>query len=237
MADLQAFIAEWNGRYAKWDRGYGGQCVDIVELWLQANGRPTWCCGNAIDVANLRWPGATWTPNCGPCVPSPGDIVVWGSGVGPAGHVAVFIGGDANSFDSFDQNWPIGSLCHVQHDHTYNSVLGWQALHLAPAPPPPAPSPPPPPPAPPPPAPIPPPPRVLVASGVDALGALLLAAAAAGALYWRQRRPGEPVTLGNVERDLVEGMRSGLRTGEDLGLRALGALEREAQALRELLPL
>jgi hypothetical protein len=231
VADLQAFIGQWNGRYAQWAHGYGGQCVDIVELWLQANGRPTFG-GNAIDVASQRWSGATWTPNCPSCVPSAGDIVVWGSGVGADGHVAVFIGGDSGSFNSFDQNWPIGSTCHVQH-HTYNAVLGWQALGLAaasgpqppPIPPPPSQSPPPAPPAPAPSAPV-----------AETLGVVVLAAAVAGALYWRERRPGEPVTLANVERDLLEGLRSGLRSAEDLAGGAAAALEDEVAHLRQLLP-
>ena len=57
-------------------------------------------------------------------VPQKGDIVIWGQGVGPYGHIAVFYQGDAMKFTSFDQNWPVGTVCHFQ-PHNYTGVLGW----------------------------------------------------------------------------------------------------------------
>jgi len=63
---------------------------------------------------------ANTTTNC----PIKGDIVIWGTEVGVDGHVAICKDGDPNQFTSFDQNWPIGSLCHFQA-HSYIGVLGW----------------------------------------------------------------------------------------------------------------
>lgn len=219
MADLGAFIAQWDGRRADFPGGDGGQCVDLVEFWARANGFPRFF-GNAIDQAGHSWPGATWIANTPTNAPSPGDCVVWGRAVGTFGHIDICISGDANSFTGFDQNWPIGSPCHRQN-HNYNGVLGWQALHVAPAPPPiyappPAPPPPPPPPSPP----FIPPPLALSSSVAPAL-LLVGAAALAGWTYWQHRRSGVPVTLSALREDVI----GDLRGVEHLAGLGLGDLE------------
>ena len=60
-------------------------------------------------------------------VPNKGDILFWGTGVGPYGHVAIYVSGDVMNIKSFDQNYPTGSSCHLQ-DHNYKGVLGWLRL-------------------------------------------------------------------------------------------------------------
>jgi len=58
-------------------------------------------------------------------VPIKGDIVIWNKNVGGGyGHVGIFIEGNASKFKSFDQNWPVGSLCKIV-DHQYTNVIGW----------------------------------------------------------------------------------------------------------------
>jgi hypothetical protein len=58
-------------------------------------------------------------------IPLPGDVVIWDStNLNPYGHIAIFVRGDLKSFDSFDQNLPTGSACHIVH-HTYSNVLGF----------------------------------------------------------------------------------------------------------------
>jgi len=58
-------------------------------------------------------------------IPEKGSIMLWNKNAGGGyGHVAIFIEGDVNSFKSFDQNWPTGSLCHIQ-GHYYKNILGW----------------------------------------------------------------------------------------------------------------
>jgi hypothetical protein len=51
-------------------------------------------------------------------------LIIWGYGIGPYGHIAIFVNGDVNSFTSFDQNYPIGSPCKLVN-HNYNNVIGW----------------------------------------------------------------------------------------------------------------
>lgn len=78
--------------------------------------------GNAADYKRINYrPGL---------VPSPGDIVVFhedpapAEGTGSAGHVDVFLSGDASGFTGFDQNWGTPKYCRkVRHD--YAAVAGW----------------------------------------------------------------------------------------------------------------
>ena len=60
-------------------------------------------------------------------VPQEGDIIYLGDQyVKGTGHVAIATRKSRQSvFTSFDQNWPVGSLCHYQ-EHIYNGVVGWK---------------------------------------------------------------------------------------------------------------
>ena len=51
-------------------------------------------------------------------------MIIWNKLLGQYGHVAVFLEGDNKKFKSFDQNYPVGSACHIQ-DHDYKAVMGW----------------------------------------------------------------------------------------------------------------
>ena len=54
-----------------------------------------------------------------------GSIVIWGKSVGDGfGHVAIFLSGNSNQFVSLDQNWPVGSVVHLQ-PHDSNGILGF----------------------------------------------------------------------------------------------------------------
>lgn len=57
-------------------------------------------------------------------VPQVGDLIIWGTKVGIAGHVAIFKEGDVMSFRSEDQNWA-GQKFARTVNHTYSGVLGW----------------------------------------------------------------------------------------------------------------
>lgn len=51
-----------------------------------------------------------------------GDVAVWGNGA--YGHIAICTGvGDVNTFESFDQNYPTGSVC-KKVKHNYSGFLG-----------------------------------------------------------------------------------------------------------------
>ncbi len=128
------FINKWNGKGIDFDGYYGDQCMDlmhqyIVEVLGYTDGRilaaPT-----AKDVYlnfNNMFGKEYFTKidNTPTGVPQKGDIVFWNASPGnTAGHVAIFKDGDVNAFNSFDQNYPTGSKCHIQN-HNYNYVLGW----------------------------------------------------------------------------------------------------------------
>lgn len=139
------FVGQFNGRGVDFDGAYGFQCMDEAEEYNRdVVGAPR-IGGDAIDTPpRFNRSLYDWIDNTPTNVPAKGDIMVWGSKVGQYGHIAVFVNGNVNSFVSFDQNWPLGSVCH-QQSHNYNGVLGWarpKTSEPAPPPPPPAPLPP-----------------------------------------------------------------------------------------------
>lgn len=130
------FMAKYTSFPVDVDSAFGDQCWDLVALYSQevvgvpaseSYGLPTGPTGSAREVYEYfqdplpRYYDKLPTS----ATPRKGDIVVWGSGPGDdAGHIAIFIDGTLYSFTSFDQNWPAGSLPHVQqHNSTY--VLGF----------------------------------------------------------------------------------------------------------------
>jgi len=120
MVDLSKFIEKWDDTSIDWDGGYGSQCVDLAKLWEAENGWPV-ISGNALNIIDNADKNFYDVVNS----PQAGDIVVWGSGVGELGHIAVFVSQlSADTFNSFDQNWPIGSPCHIQQ-HTYKNIIGY----------------------------------------------------------------------------------------------------------------
>lgn len=121
------FFKKYNGRPIDFDGYYGNQCMDLYRQYVKEVIECPQSPGvnGAKDVWNTYLPNYfDRIPNTPDGVPQKGDIVIWGVGVGPYGHIAIFDSGDANSFKSFDQNWPVGTYCHLQQ-HNYNNVLGW----------------------------------------------------------------------------------------------------------------
>lgn len=131
--NLSDFIKNNDGKGLDFDGAFGFQCMDLMHFYCKdvlgiADGKvlaaPT-AAQVFSNFANIKgnelFDKIDNTPDG---VPQAGDIMFWNTSVGSAGHVAVFISGNANSFKSFDQNWPVGSKCHVQ-DHTYKGVAGW----------------------------------------------------------------------------------------------------------------
>ena len=124
---LQQFMNAWQGKKVPSRGGISGQCVSMVQKWAEDNGvtgTPVFPVAAAKDMPGTRKDFFDWIPNTPTGVPQAGDIVVWGNAVGQYGHTAIFIDGNAQSFRSFDQNWPVGTAAHIQQ-HNYNGVLGW----------------------------------------------------------------------------------------------------------------
>lgn len=125
---IKDFFNKWNGKGIDFDGYYGYQCVDLYRQYCQevlgipqspkvtgaSNIWESYLKEHFIEIKN--------TPDA---IPQFGDIIIWNKYAGGGyGHVAIFDSGDVDSFTSFDQNWPVGSLCHFQ-PHNYTNVIGW----------------------------------------------------------------------------------------------------------------
>lgn len=105
-----------------------GQCVGLVEVWLDALGKPH-IPGNAVDLlANAPAEGYKVTMNDPTNYPVAGDIVCWnGTWGGGYGHTAVVIAANANELLTLEQNDPEGAPVNIGV-HDYSGVQGWIAL-------------------------------------------------------------------------------------------------------------
>lgn len=124
------FIKKWTGKPVDFDGYYGTQCMDLAHQYvyevLGIKDKTVIAAPSAYMVyTNFRWPELfDRIPNDPQAVPKEGDLIVWDNKVGGGhGHIAIFVNGDVNSFNSFDANWN-GVLPHLQ-EHNYNNVLGW----------------------------------------------------------------------------------------------------------------
>ena len=119
------------GKLIDYDHVSGPQCVDLVKVYLNYYfGIKPGAWGNAVDYFTSfeqRKPLVEKfekIQNNPTFVPLKGDIVVWGTKIGIYGHIAIATGnGNTSWFESFDQNWPRGSVC-KKVKHTYKGVLG-----------------------------------------------------------------------------------------------------------------
>lgn len=126
--NLDSFIKKYNGKGVDFDGNKKYWCVDLYRQYckevLQIPQSPLVV--GAADIwdsyLKTRFNRVSNTPKG---IPDKGNIMIWSKKSGGGyGHVAIFIEGDINSFKSFDQNWPIGSLCAITKHH-YKNVLGW----------------------------------------------------------------------------------------------------------------
>jgi hypothetical protein len=131
------FISTYEGKTVDTDGYYGGQCMDLMHRFIYdviGNSNPQVLAASVAKDVYLRFPDITGAsmftkiPNTPTAVPQRGDIIFWGTGIGPAGHVAIVISADVNTFISFDQNWLNVQKCQ-KITHNYNAVLGWLRPH------------------------------------------------------------------------------------------------------------
>lgn len=121
------FINKYDGKAIDWDGNYGPQCVDLYRQYV----KEVLSFPQSPPVPGAKDIWDTYLPeyfkrieNTPTGVPEKGDVVIFGTGLGRYGHVSIFIEGTTSKFTSFDQNYPLGSLCHRQ-GHTYSGVIGW----------------------------------------------------------------------------------------------------------------
>ncbi len=121
------FILKWQGKYCEvaGSANAKNQCVDLANAYIRdVLGLLIIEWTNAVDFPTKAGDNYEFIKNTLTNIPKEGDIIIWKPS---PGHIAIFIEGNVDKFKSFDQNFPIGSACHVQ-DHTYQNVVGW--LHL-----------------------------------------------------------------------------------------------------------
>lgn len=130
MITFDEFIKKWTGKPVDFDGIYPNQCMDLMHQY-------SYEVLGITDKAVLAKPSAyqvysefSWdsyfkkVANTPTGVPDKGDLVVFDTKVGQWGHVCIFVDGDAKKFNSFDANFPTGSLPHIQ-SHDYVGVSGW----------------------------------------------------------------------------------------------------------------
>jgi len=129
---LKDFIQKYNGKFVeRYDSNAKNQCVDLFLAYLdEVLGHGSLIpigINPAYDIYNKvhKWsPHSTKIKNTPQALPQYGDVIVWSSGFGPAGHVGIFLEGDLNKFTAFVQNDPVKSPSIIK-EYTYTKVLGW----------------------------------------------------------------------------------------------------------------
>ena len=118
---LAEFCDKYDDQYIDVDGMYNSQCKDLFSAYnTEVVGCPFYIYGNANEL----WDNAPKEYYSQESSPQKGDVVIWGTGIGAYGHVAIFVEDKGNTFNSFDQNFPIGSPCHFQN-HTYSNITGY----------------------------------------------------------------------------------------------------------------
>ena len=128
---LNEFIKKFDKKTVDFDGAYGGQCVDLFNKYLVdvlgiTNPIQQFPVASAYQIFGYAKNNSNFVciPNDPTAVPQAGDIMIWGQGVGPHGHVGVFVEGDVMSFRSFEQNWNGVQKCIIV-SHPYDHVTGW----------------------------------------------------------------------------------------------------------------
>lgn len=125
--NLKDFINQHNGKYLEvaGSPGAQNQCVDLANGYIRdVLGLPIIEWTNARDFPSKAGDNYEWLVNTPTGVPQYGDLIIWQHN--QYGHIAIYLDGDTNTFNSFDQNYPTGTPCHVQsHNYTSPQVAGW----------------------------------------------------------------------------------------------------------------
>ena len=128
---LNEFIKKFDKKTVDFDGAYGGQCVDLFNKYLVdvlgiTNPIQQFPVASAYQIFGYAKNNSNFVciPNDPTAVPQAGDIMIWNQGVGPHGHVGVFVEGDVMSFRSFEQNWNGVQKCIIV-SHPYDHVTGW----------------------------------------------------------------------------------------------------------------
>jgi hypothetical protein len=129
--NLSEFIKKYDGKTVDFDKAYGGQCQDLfnqylVDVWNIPNPIQQFPVASAYQNYGYAKnnPNFVCVPNDPTAVPQSGDVIIWNQGVGPHGHVGIFVEGDVMNFKAFEQNWNGVQKCRMVN-HPYDHVTGW----------------------------------------------------------------------------------------------------------------
>jgi surface antigen len=129
---LQEFISNYNGQTNVGDtEANKGQCVGLIEVWLDAISAGSHIWGNANDLmGNANSDYFDVIANTPTGVPAAGDVICWSAGFGGSavGHTAIVESADVNTFTVFEQNDRIGGgngACRTHTFSNYDHVQGW----------------------------------------------------------------------------------------------------------------
>ena len=135
---VDEFVAKWNGKGIDFDGAYSTQCWDLVAQYskevvgLQGGAwevMPTGPNGGAIEVFTVfKAPLGTYYDKIANSpdptnLPKKGDLVIWNWGT--FGHIALCLGATSASISVFEQNSPVGSLCHITPNKQWSGCVGW----------------------------------------------------------------------------------------------------------------
>jgi len=124
-----AFAQRHLGQRVTAPGGLGGQCVDLINVWLIEGRGQQPIHANAVDWVGVPLARHKWTPNGPVNHPPRSAIVVWGPapevGIGVFGHIALCLTSDPMTLLTLDSNW--GAEIVTLQIHSYHGVLGWFA--------------------------------------------------------------------------------------------------------------
>jgi len=130
MITYKEFFDKYNGKHVEVAGSVNAQnqCVDLANAYIrEVLGLPIIEWTNAQDFPKKCLPpNYEYILNTPTGVPIQGDIMIWKS-PDNIGHIGICDSATATKFVSFDQNWPVGSVCKLVN-HTYTgtyTVTGW----------------------------------------------------------------------------------------------------------------
>ena len=131
---LQTKFDEWlaqsKGKALSIDNNNSLDCVDVPKSWATFLFNVSWVqtigYGNAKDLYNNASSNYfDKIPNSPTGVPNPGDIIVWGTGIGIYGHIAVVIWANVNTFMVLEQDSYKQVAAYQRQWLNYSAVIGW----------------------------------------------------------------------------------------------------------------
>lgn len=125
----EQFKAEWINQPNNYDGAYGNQCKDLYSQYNRdVAGNPNYIYGDAWSLFDSS-PSSHYEKKeyVKGLLPPKGAIVVWKRSAIPYlpyGHVSIFDNGSGSGFYALGQNWPKGSVVHIQF-HNWSAVRGF----------------------------------------------------------------------------------------------------------------